>query len=59
MSGEMVCYLCSKEFIGKYRLYTDNRGNYRVICTNHSQAGEPQKGNGCLRPAIKEQGNGE
>lgn len=58
------CERCRAEITGEYRFRVEDG---KAFCVTHivfeghtdSQAGEPQTGDGCLRPAEQEQGNGE
>lgn len=55
------CGICGIEISPEYPYTLKDR---QVFCSSHdqqscySQAGEPQNGDGCLRPADKEQANG-
>ena len=67
------CHLCHRVITpdGKYRLVCAGIVQCLPTCMTHtdlrarsathinSQAGEPRTGNGCLRPADKEQVDGE
>ena len=58
----ILCVCCGKEITAEQR-YRLIGGMAHSICVGYpgkdSQAGEPQTGDGCLRPAEQEQGNGE
>ena len=55
------CSICGKAVVPPYNdRYKLKHG--KVYCVSHttdSQAGEPQSGDGCLRPANKEQVDGQ
>jgi hypothetical protein len=55
------CSVCGRDVTADQVFRITESGVGHVQCLTHtdSQAGEPQNGDGCLRPANKEQVNGE